>query len=168
MEECFICCTIDGKSDEELFNEICLNRKMFNYPLISLSQAFMCKCINIFAHNKCLLKLNKCPTCRKIVSKPNLYVKTKYDYIFGWVFNIIKKYPILINITIDYCIGSISIIFIIFFLINKNTNNFISMNLIFFWLLFGNWSIITIIIMKDYFCKYWLYNNKLCKIDSSS
>jgi hypothetical protein len=79
-EECFICCSVDGKSDTEKQFEMIYNQKYTNYPLLPLSKIYSCNCCTSYAHNKCLLNLNKCPTCRKVVSKPNLYVKTSYGF----------------------------------------------------------------------------------------
>ena len=49
-KECFICCS-DLSSDEQ-FNK-------FTYPLLSMSEAFDCDCLNNYAHNKCLININK-------------------------------------------------------------------------------------------------------------
>lgn len=35
------------------------------YPMLSMDKAYNCKCQNNYAHNKCLININKCPTCRK-------------------------------------------------------------------------------------------------------
>lgn len=85
-EECLICYSNDGKSDQEKCMEMFFNQKHFlNYPLIPISYAFNCNCKNKYAHNKCLFNIKKCPTCRKIVHKPNLYIKTKYDYYLKFI-----------------------------------------------------------------------------------
>lgn len=91
VNECFICCTKDGKTQQEITFEMAFNQKKLNYPLINLSSAYNCACINILAHNKCLLNIKKCPTCRKIVTKHNLYVKTNLDYYLKYYFDWIKK-----------------------------------------------------------------------------
>ena len=90
-DECFICCSVDGKTDTEKQIEMMYNQKYGNYPLLALSTVYNCKCQNSYAHNKCLLNLNKCPTCRKVVSKPNLYVKTSYDYYLWFLLDWVKK-----------------------------------------------------------------------------
>ena len=91
QNECFICCSVDGKSDTEKQFEMMYNQKYANYPLLTLSTAYNCKCQNSYAHNKCLLNINKCPTCRKVVVKPNLYVKTRYDYYLCFLLDWFKK-----------------------------------------------------------------------------
>lgn len=63
MNDCFIRCTKSGKSEQN---------KLVFYPLLRLSSAYGCNCIDTMAHNKCLLGIKKCPTCRKAVSKSNL------------------------------------------------------------------------------------------------
>jgi hypothetical protein len=73
---CVICLSTDGKTDTEIQFKTIYNQKYANYPLLPLFKAYGCNCKS-FAHNKCLLSINKCPTCRKIVSKPNLY--------FDWI-----------------------------------------------------------------------------------
>jgi hypothetical protein len=73
-KECFICCDISGKSkNEQIFDMMYGNNAIIlNYPIISLSSAFSCDCKNMFAHNTCISKLNKCPQCRKNI-KPNVF-----------------------------------------------------------------------------------------------
>jgi hypothetical protein len=73
------------------------NRRKFAYPFVLLSDAYGCECKTIQAHNKCLININKCPTCRKVVSKPNLYVKTRLDYYFSWPLTVIKSNPKIIG-----------------------------------------------------------------------
>ena len=90
-DECFICCTEHGKTDNEILHEYQFNRKTFNYPLLQLSNVYNCNCKNNYAHNRCLYNIKKCPTCRKIVIKPNLYKKTKYDDYLQHYFNWIKE-----------------------------------------------------------------------------
>jgi hypothetical protein len=84
--ECCICYSIDGKSDEELNFDMQYNNNQMNYPLLSLSTVYECNCINNYAHNRCLLHINKCPTCRKL-SNPKLYVYTLYDYYLPFLLN---------------------------------------------------------------------------------
>jgi len=88
-KECFICYST-GKTKQEELLESFYNAKTMNYPLISMCDAYGCKCINNYAHNKCLLNVNKCPTCRK-ETKPKLYIKTKYDYFLKYLLNYLKK-----------------------------------------------------------------------------
>lgn len=73
QKECFICCDKSGKSEQEkLLDKFAGNNAIImNYPIIKLSSAFGCKC-NEHAHNTCIAKLNKCPTCRKC-TQPHVY-----------------------------------------------------------------------------------------------
>ena len=80
MDDCFICCTLDGKSSDEKTMELFSNRKFHPYPLVKLSQVYNCNCNGFLAHNKCLHGIKKCPTCRKYTEKPNLYVRTFYSF----------------------------------------------------------------------------------------
>lgn len=113
--ECFICCT--HTRENENFLDLFFNISQYGYPIIALSYAYDCKCKNIYAHNKCLLNIVKCPQCRKEVKKPNLLVKTNRDYYFYYFFEYLKKYPKLIKIieiiTISIIISLIGIAFII-------------------------------------------------------
>jgi hypothetical protein len=88
-KECFICYTT-GKTEQEEIFELFFNIEIMNYPLISMCDAYSCKCINYYAHNKCLLNVNKCPTCRK-ETKPKLYITTKYDFYLKYLLNYLKK-----------------------------------------------------------------------------
>lgn len=169
MEECLICFTLDGKSDREITEDIFMNRKTHNYPMIPLSKAYECKCSNTFAHSKCLLGINKCPTCRKFISKPNLYVETKYDYIFGFLFRRIKAYPRLIVILKNFSGIIIIFSFGLFFacdkeiiVIQKNIKFAVSMALLLSIQLLAGF----VFFMEDYFKKYWLYDAKTLKINS--
>lgn len=88
-KECFICYST-GKTEQEELLESFYNVKTMNYPLISMCDAYGCKCINNYAHNKCLLNVNKCPTCRKEI-KPKLYITTKYDFYLKYLLNYLRK-----------------------------------------------------------------------------
>ena len=169
-EECFICCSFDGKNDDEIKMEL-YGQKYLNYPLLSLSKAYNCNCHNSYAHNKCLLNINKCPTCRKYITKPNLYVNTRYDYYLYYLFEWIKK-----DISRIEKIKWLAITYFIFicFMLNLFENNKKIVRVI----LPPN-SIISImfsttitslcslsvytIVLNDYFNKYWLYNSKTNK-----
>ena len=61
-----------------------------DYPLLSMSYVYKCKCINYYAHNICLLDIINCPTCRK-ETKPYLYINTNYDYYFYYLLIWLKK-----------------------------------------------------------------------------
>lgn len=172
-EECFICCSPHGKTDEEIQIEMFTCQKS-NYPLVSLSHAYNCKCSNSFAHNKCLLNIRSCPTCRKNVSKPNLYVETSYDYylwfLLDWIKKDIKRIEKIKWIGIYY----ICIMIMILYIFDKNKeimhiiippNSYKSM--CFAILIGGLYSLsLYTMVLDDYFKKYWLYNpiEKKCYI----
>ena len=169
MNECFICCTFDGKTTQEHIAELVLNKKTHFYPIIKLSQAYGCVCVGNHAHNKCLLGLNKCPTCRKIVSKPDLYVKTYYDKIFGWIFQLIKSNPKLIPKLEIFALIIMFMSFGLFWLISKDLikiNISYKTHIMVIILLVSQVIGGICFIMKDYFKKYWLYDEKINKIHS--
>jgi hypothetical protein len=72
--ECFICCDLSGKSQHEKLMDSFApqNAIIMNYPIIPVADAFGCSCKDIFAHNTCISRLDKCPTCRKN-TKPNVF-----------------------------------------------------------------------------------------------
>lgn len=160
-QECFICCSIDGKTNSELLYEMQFNQKYLNYPLISLCDVYNCRCKNIYAHNKCIICFNKCPTCRKQVIKPNVYVKTKYDYYLKYLLEWIKK-DISRIIKIQHVLAILNIFcVIILFLLDKKyiyipakTYQSLIFGIIVGLLqfLFGFY-----VLLDDYFKKYWLY-----------
>ena len=169
MDECFICCTVDRKSTQEHLEEFVLNKKTRIYPIIKLSQAYGCACVGTYAHNKCLLGINKCPTCRKIVSKPNLYVITHYDKTFGWIFQLIKSDPTLISkLEISATIITLILIGLLWLiyedLIKININY--KMQAVIIILLMCQLVTGISFIVIDYFKKYWLYDEKTNKINS--
>ena len=165
-EECFICCSVDGKSDTEKLFEMMHNQKYTNYPLLPLSTVYNCKCQNSYAHNKCLLNLNKCPTCRKVVSKPNLYVKTRYDYYLWFLFDWIKKDISRIK-KMKWCAISYIIIMCLFlYSIGKELFETIippksNISLCFATIMGVSYFLACYtVILDDYFKKYWLYDSK--------
>jgi len=169
-EECFICCSIDGKSDTEKQFEMMYNQKYLNYPLLTLSKAYDCNCSKSYAHNKCLLNINKCPTCRKIVLKPNLYVVTSYDYYLWFLLDWLKKDISRIKI-MEWCaISCIIVVCLLLYLIDKiidkeqfeviippKSNKSLCFAIIISTLYFLS---IYTILLNDYFRKYWLYDSK--------
>lgn len=168
IQECFICYS-NGKTPDEEIREIFIKKRGLNYPLVSLSHAYNCNCVGLFAHNKCLLKINKCPTCRKFISKPNLYVETLFDYLFGLIFAIVKKNPIVIfyikNICTITSIGTFILCYLIennYCQIEKKIIEIIICKLLIIINFLGGF----IFIMKDYFTKYWLYDESDIKIHS--
>jgi hypothetical protein len=168
-KECFICCTIDGKSNAEQQFEMMYNQKTMNYPLISLNKAYDCNCRNLHAHNKCLLSINKCPTCRKTVLKPNLYVKTKYDYYLWFLLDWIKKDNLRIDkIKWSAVIGQITLcVFLYIAGRNKEALDAIippkSHIALCFAIVIGCLHFVfvyTFVVLGDYFNKYCLYDSK--------
>ena len=169
-EECFICYSNDGKSDQEKSMEMVFSGKpSLSYPLISLSCIYNCNCKNNYAHNKCLFGIKKCPTCRKIVQKPNLYIKTKYDYYLKFYLDWIKKDTKRIK-QIKHC-AVFFIIFSIFLLmilsnVNKPHMKQIQKSIeIFLYPLVAIsvsslYCAIFLSSLEDYFVKYWLYSHK--------
>lgn len=171
MDECFICCSSDGKTEQEMLMEYFSNKKTHGYPLIKLSNVYNCKCSNTQAHNKCLLNINKCPTCRKNSQKPNLYVTTKYDYYFYWLFNLLQSKPKIIKQikTIATLIIVLMIVFVILVdkkiitptITNTIVNTIVLVTLLLVQIIGG-----IVIVMEDYFKKYWLYDDKTHTIKS--
>ena len=108
--ECFICCTKDGKTETERTLELIIGkRKSICYPLISLSYAYGCCCHTSFAHNKCLLLVNKCPTCRKQVSRPYLRVETWLNRRLVWI----RENPILYKQRLKYFNFIVMVLFLV-------------------------------------------------------
>jgi hypothetical protein len=117
-----------------------------------------------------LLNINKCPTCRKRVGKPNLYVKTRYDYVFGTnIFKIIKSNPKIIGSIKTICAGIVVLSLGIFFMIDKKyigvENNY-KANILFGILILIQLFSGIVLAMEDYFKKYWLYDEKKQVIES--
>lgn len=155
--ECFICCSKSGKTmQEKMLDNI--HYKRLRYPLIPLSYAYGCDCKTMLAHNRCLIGVLKCPTCRKIVHKPRLCVKgniEKYLYL-EWIKNGPKNINKIQTITV-------LIMFKIFVLVQLNehkyiviTNNYVLLSLTFI-MIVGS----VILMLCDYVEKYWLFNKKL-------
>lgn len=162
--ECFICCSKSGKTDQDKIMELVVNRKKFSYPLVLLSDAFGCECKTTKAHNKCLININKCPTCRKVVSKPNLCVKTRLDFYFFWLFDIIKSNPKIIEYSKMCGAGLMVFLIGIFICVDKkiiiigdtDTKYFIGFSILLLVQLFAGF----VLSFEDYFVKYWLYDEK--------
>jgi hypothetical protein len=179
--ECFICCSDHGKSDKEmLFEYQTINYPLIslvttNYPLISLGSAYGCKCNTSYAHNKCLLTIKKCPTCRK-VSNPNLYVKTRYDYYLKYLLVWLKKDQLNVYKLYWYMIYCVifGILLLGIYVMYENkikerniipkksfTNLCCSLSVI----LLTHIPFYVLIIFNDYLRKYWLYNPNTKKYD---
>jgi len=167
LDECFICCTHDGKTDIDKTIETSSNKTLC-YPLLELSYVYGCNCKGFLAHNRCLLSIKKCPTCRKKPEKMNLYKYTKYDYYFKYYFDWIKKDAKRIKKTEKYVLTYLFFIFIPSLLLLEylKENNIIiipkcSIISFIFALLFGSFYCIGLILfgLNDYFVKYWLYNS---------
>jgi hypothetical protein len=173
-KECVICYST-GKTNKEELDEITYFYKTTNYPFISMDKVYGCKCINNYSHNKCLLNINKCPTCRK-VSKAKLYITTKYDYYLQYLLNWLKKdisNIIKLNWCMFYCLAIGMLILSICALFEKEIKDcnilpkksFINLCLSIFIvsLIFIPLYILTI--FNDYLKKYWLYNENTKKYD---
>lgn len=173
-KECFICYST-GKTKEDEFNEFVYNIKGMEYPLISMNDTYDCKCINNYAHNKCLLNINKCPTCRKEM-KPNLYIKTKYDYFLKYLLNWLKKD--ILNMTklnwFMYCcltFGMLVLSICALFekeikesnIVPKKSFRSLCLSNCIVSLIFI--PLYILIIFNDYLKKYWLYNKNTKKYD---
>jgi hypothetical protein len=173
--ECFICCSEHGKSEKELLLEAKLypTNKTINYPLLSLAEAYDCECHTSYAHNKCLITINKCPTCRKI-SKPNLYVITRYDYYLKFLLRWLKKDPSNISKLNWYMIYYLIFILSSLTIIDYNpdiTDKIIphesNISIVFSILVASTIALAIFIlsIFNDYLKKYWLYNPNTKKYD---
>jgi len=155
--ECFICCSKSGKTLQEKIMLDNIYYKRLRYPLIPLSYAYECGCKTMWAHNRCLINILKCPTCRKNIIKPHLRVKTNIDnYLYlDWI----KNNPSNFNKIQIYTISIMFIIFILTYLNEQEyiviTDNYILLCFIFV-LLMGTF----VLFITDYTTKYWLYNNK--------
>ena len=172
-EECFICCSVDGKTEKEKIDEIIYFDIKMNYPLISLSNAYGCKCKNLYAHNKCLININKCPTCRK-VSLPNLYVITGYDYYLSYLLTWVKYDTSRIKKLNIYLICYLIFICILLLVLDENKKTVITIippksNLsLCFSIIIGSsfgFSLYILGVFNDYLKKYWLYNENTKKYD---
>lgn len=154
--ECFICYTKSGKTIQERRMDN-IHYKSLGYPLIQLSYAYGCNCKNMWAHNKCLRTIHKCPTCRKDVIKPQLQVAAnieKYIYL-----GLVKDNPSNVKIIRNQsCI--VLVIIIIINALNEQKhitidNNYILLAMIFI-MLFATF----MLYMVDYMTKFWLYDEK--------
>ncbi len=173
-KECFICYST-GKTKEDEFNEFLYLYKGMDYPLISMNDAFGCKCITNYAHNICLLTINKCPTCRK-VAKPKLYITTRYDYYFKYLLNWLKKD--ILNMTklnwFMFCCLTFGILVLSICalfekeikecnIVPKKSFRSLCLSICIVSLIFIPLDIL--IIFNDYLKKYWLYNKNTKKYD---
>ena len=173
--ECFICYST-GKTEKEELDEIIYHHKTMNYPLISMNKAYGCKCKNYYAHNKCLLNIDKCPTCRKEVVNPKLYITTIYDYYLPFLLNWLKKDKLNIfklNKYMIYClISGIFILYICSLFETELKESKILQKRPFLNLCFSI-CVVSLIyiplyiftIFNDYLKKYWLYNKNTKKYD---
>lgn len=172
IEECFICCSIDGKNEKELLLET-FNTKTMNYPLLSLSDVYNCNCKKKYAHNKCLLNINKCPMCRK-ESYAKLYVQTKYDYYLKYLLNWLKKdnsniHKLNCHMIYSIIFGSIILSIcatyedVICQIIPPKSIISLCFAIIITLSIFIPLYIFTI--LNDYIMKYWLYNIDTKKYD---
>ena len=173
VSECLICYTSDGKTDKEIFYEIMFNQKTMNYPMLSMAYAYGCKCSDNWAHNKCIINIQKCPTCRK-ESKPNLYINTRYDYYLKFLLNWLKKdisHIYKLNWYMTNCLIFVIVLLGICGLNEKMIHDIIppksNISLCFsiiIGLLFGI-PLYVFVVFNDYITKYWLYNPYTNKYD---
>ncbi len=168
-DECFICCTEDGKTENELKMDKANRHKSWNYPLLSMAHVYGCQCIGSLAHNRCLLSIHKCPTCRKDVQRPNLCVaKTKFDVVFAYLLQWLRQDPNHVEVMTNRAAVVFFVSFVFFGLI---THDFVEppkdslVFNVFFWTLFilNLVSLFLLIFVNDYVRKYWLYDRKLKK-----
>ena len=158
-EDCFICCSTDGKTDKEIVSDKIFNHKSMNYPLLQLSNVYGCHC-NSIAHNKCLFLYNltskSCPMCRKLSNNPNLYKKTLYDYYLYILFKWIKKDITRIDIINNCAIFNLIMLCVLLLFININylyISIFFKIGICIIYII----TLYIIIVLDDYFKKYWLY-----------
>jgi hypothetical protein len=152
MSECFICYTDDGKSIEECLLDT-FNHRLLGYPLISLSYAYDCRCSTTYAHNRCLKNVLKCPTCRKVVVKPNLSVEIYGEKYLKWIKLNISSWK---NIVMDSAI----LVFVISFFNFLNKCDVIKLNATSLMIGLLLISVSALVLkMDDYMNKYWLYDN---------
>jgi hypothetical protein len=164
LAECFICCSNDGKTDAEKLFEMQIGQKFINYPLLTLSHAYKCNCNTLHAHNKCLLFISRCPSCRKI-SDPDLYVKTKYDYYLAWLFSYLKKdtrriYKMYKVIT-TYLFILMAVLVLLEYtkeVIPKKSITSLCIAILIS-VSYGV-SAYVLFVLDDYFKKYWLFNSR--------
>lgn len=124
-----------------------------------------CECKTTKAHNKCLANITKCPTCRKVVSKPNLCVKTRLDFYFSWPLDIIKSNPKIIGYSKMCGAGLIVLLIGLFICVDKkiiiigdtDTKFHIGLGILLLVQLFAGF----VLALDDYFAKYWLYDEKI-------
>jgi hypothetical protein len=166
--KCFICYSHNGKTEKEILFEMFFNTKLINYPLLSMNNAYGCECRNYYAHNKCLVNVNKCPTCRKS-ARPNLYIITKYDLYCGFLLQWLKKDINRIDKLNSACICYLLCIYVFIYICSKY-NQFADMiipsntyvSLLVASTLGGTAAILIYILtsFNDYLGKYWLYDIK--------
>jgi hypothetical protein len=170
-EECFICCSTGKSLKDNLFEEL-LSKQSIDYPLLSMSYIYGCRCSTNYAHNKCMLSITKCPTCRK-ESVPKLYKYTRYDYYFPLLLFWLRQDPshfLQLKCYMLFCIiGTLSLqylsnkIELVHTLVTINTN--ISFFFSLLSILFILFPVYILTIFSDYIKKYWLYNEKTHKYD---
>jgi len=167
-EECFICCSVDGKTPSELSYEMMMHTKTIDYPVLSLAVAYGCGCKTMYAHNKCLVSIDSCPSCRKSI-KPRLYIETRYDWYMGFLLQWIKKDTSRIS-TLNWCawIYLVGMCMVLWGLSNKWICLSQSVNTCFAIiasLLYGS-ALYMLSVVNDYLAKYWLYcaKTKICYV----
>ncbi len=125
------------------------------YPLLSMSYIYKCKCRKYYGHNRCLINVNKCPTCRK-ESKPYLYIYTKYDYYFYYLLNWLKKD--ILNIYKLHLL--IIYIFIIICELIFTSNEFIIYYYVILYSLLFGFILFLLTELNNYLKIYWLFDGE--------
>lgn len=166
--ECFICWSISGKTEDEIAFEKTFNTKTMNYPLLSMAYVYNCKCINNYAHNKCLVNIKRCPTCRK-KCEPNLYIYTQYDNYLPFLLDWLKKDISNIEKLKVYTVYYLLFIFGLVYLFGKNKETFHMIipphsNISIYFATVISVScfiaIYLLVVFSDYIQKYWLYDKE--------
>ena len=157
-QECFICYG-DGTSDYDK------NVEVFNcswsYPMVTLSEAYNCNCKTMLAHNRCLMRCVSCPSCRKHV-RPNLYVKSRWDYWLYYMFEFIKRniqYFEDVKLSIAVVISFACYVYIICDILIADRSSMIMVMTATIGSIF-NVLLLIVVILNDYMSKYWLYSSK--------
>ena len=161
-DECIICYSFNGKTDREEMLEMSMGAKSSAFPMKPLSDVYGCKCVSL-CHSRCLIQIDKCPTCRK-QNKPNLYIKTSYDYYLYYLLEWLKNDTNNVGKLKKISCAMILLFIIICFMLDKNYisikhNNTINLiGSIIFALIYSG--ALYIIVIIDYVYKYWLYDEK--------
>ena len=153
-EECFICCSKSGKTDQERLLDNMHHSRMW-YPLVPLSYAYGCRCTTSWVHNRCLLGVYKCPTCRK-QAIPRLRIKGQLEhYVYlDWI----RIYPAAFHRLKQFSVISPLLIFMLNWL---QELRYLDMPTWLICMMLVTLAINTMILLAyDYTEKYWLFSAK--------